>query len=109
MPALVTRKPVIVVSPLISLMEDQVSALNARQIPACFLGSAQGSQQVKDDAWAGKYLVGVRWKQFRICFVCVANSSPFFLSRSTLGRQPVGGCCSSHFWLADCLDQVVVL
>ncbi len=41
----------------ISLMEDQVQALNAREIPACFLGSAQSSQRVKDDAWAGRYLV----------------------------------------------------
>jgi hypothetical protein len=32
-----------------------------------------------------------------------------FCSRSTRGRQPAGGYCSSHFWLADCLDQAVVL
>ena len=30
----------------ISLMEDQVQALNAREIKACFLGSAQSSAQV---------------------------------------------------------------
>lgn len=28
-------------------------ALNARGIPACFLGSAQLSAQVKEDAWRG--------------------------------------------------------
>lgn len=38
----------------ISLMEDQVQALMARNIAACFLGSAQNSAQVKADAWAGK-------------------------------------------------------
>jgi hypothetical protein len=40
--------------PQISLMEDQVQALTAREIPACFLGSSQTSQQVKADAWAGR-------------------------------------------------------
>ncbi|GAB4814000.1 hypothetical protein N2152v2_001046 [Parachlorella kessleri] len=37
-------------------MEDQVLALSSKGLPACFLGSAQASQKVKDDAWAGKYL-----------------------------------------------------
>ena len=32
----------------ISLMEDQVQALKARDIKACFLGSAQCSSQVED-------------------------------------------------------------
>ncbi|KXZ49836.1 hypothetical protein GPECTOR_19g287 [Gonium pectorale] len=55
-PPLVLDRVCIVVSPLISLMEDQVAALTTRRIPAAFLGSAQSSRQVKDDAWAGKYL-----------------------------------------------------
>ncbi|MEW5308662.1 MAG: hypothetical protein WDW38_000601 [Sanguina aurantia] len=55
LPAIVSGKVCIVVSPLISLMEDQVAALNARGISAAFLGSAQLSYQVKRDAWAGKY------------------------------------------------------
>ncbi|PRW18345.1 putative ATP-dependent DNA helicase [Chlorella sorokiniana] len=54
-PPLVLGKPAVVISPLISLMEDQVMALNAKGIPACFLGTAQLSQQVKEDAWRGKY------------------------------------------------------
>ena len=29
-------------------------ALNAKGIPACFLGTAQLSQQVKEDAWRGE-------------------------------------------------------
>ncbi|GFR52325.1 hypothetical protein Agub_g14863, partial [Astrephomene gubernaculifera] len=51
LPPLVLDRVCLVVSPLISLMEDQVAALNARRIPAAFLGSAQGSRQVKEDAW----------------------------------------------------------
>lgn len=45
-PALVSKKVCIVVSPLISLMEDQVAALTARGIMAAFLGSAQSDFQV---------------------------------------------------------------
>ena len=55
LPPLVTGGAAVVVSPLISLMEDQVQALTARGIAAAFLGSAQGSAQVKADAWAGRY------------------------------------------------------
>ncbi|MEW5308659.1 MAG: hypothetical protein WDW38_000598 [Sanguina aurantia] len=55
LPALVTGKVCIVISPLISLMEDQVAALNARGITAAFLGSAQSDHKIKRDAWAGKY------------------------------------------------------
>eukprot|EP00798_Chlamydomonas_sp_ICE-L_P031836 gene31836-7042_t len=54
-PPLLTKKPCIVISPLISLMEDQVSALTARGIKACFLGSAQSKANVRSDAFAGKY------------------------------------------------------
>lgn len=54
-PPLVLNKPAIVISPLISLMQDQVMALNARGIKACFLGTAQTDQRITEDAWAGKY------------------------------------------------------
>lgn len=40
-PPLVTGGVGVVISPLISLMEDQVAALKARGIAAAFLGSAQ--------------------------------------------------------------------
>ncbi|GIY30860.1 werner syndrome ATP-dependent helicase [Caerostris extrusa] len=40
-PAVFQNKPVIVISPLISLMEDQVMALSVANIGACFLGSTQ--------------------------------------------------------------------
>ncbi|GAB4813998.1 hypothetical protein N2152v2_001044 [Parachlorella kessleri] len=55
-PPVITNKPCVVISPLISLMEDQVLALTSKGLQPCFLGSAQASQKVKDDAWAGKYL-----------------------------------------------------
>ncbi|XP_073977389.1 ATP-dependent DNA helicase RecQ-like isoform X2 [Rhodnius prolixus] len=46
----------IVVSPLISLMQDQVSSLKFYNIPACFLGSAQKQQQtVINDILHDKY------------------------------------------------------
>lgn len=51
--ALAMGRPVFVVSPLISLMHDQVGALTARGVDAAFLGSAQSSADVKARAWAG--------------------------------------------------------
>jgi Werner syndrome ATP-dependent helicase len=39
--AVYTNSLVVVVSPLISLMEDQVTNLHASRIPSGFLGSAQ--------------------------------------------------------------------
>ena len=54
-PPLALNMPAIVVSPLISLMQDQVMALEARGTKACYLGSAQSDRQVEVDAWAGKY------------------------------------------------------
>ena len=40
-PPLVLGRPALVVSPLVSLMQDQVLALQARGVAACVLGSAQ--------------------------------------------------------------------
>jgi ATP-dependent DNA helicase RecQ len=54
-PALVLGRPGVVVSPLISLMEDQVQALVKRGVRACLLGSAQRDPRVAADAWAGRY------------------------------------------------------
>jgi len=47
-PALMTPGLTVVVSPLISLMKDQVDALSARSLPAAFINSTLTSSQVSD-------------------------------------------------------------
>jgi ATP-dependent DNA helicase RecQ len=47
-PALVLPGLTVVVSPLISLMKDQVDALEARNLPAAFINSTLSSSQVAD-------------------------------------------------------------
>src|SRR5665647_1909702 len=47
-PALVLPGLKVVVSPLISLMKDQVDALEARNLPAAFINSTLTSAQVQD-------------------------------------------------------------
>ena len=47
-PALIMPGLTVVVSPLISLMKDQVDALNARGLPAAFINSTLTSSQVSD-------------------------------------------------------------
>jgi ATP-dependent DNA helicase RecQ len=47
-PALILPGLTIVVSPLISLMKDQVDALEARGLPAAFINSSLSSSQVSD-------------------------------------------------------------
>jgi ATP-dependent DNA helicase RecQ len=47
-PALVTRGLTVVVSPLISLMKDQVDALERRGIPAAFINSTLSAAEVSD-------------------------------------------------------------
>lgn len=55
------RKTVFVVSPLISLMRDQVAGLAQNGVPAVFLGSAQ-----RDNSALGRVLAG----GYRVCYVC---------------------------------------
>ncbi|XP_029425106.1 Werner syndrome ATP-dependent helicase isoform X2 [Nannospalax galili] len=55
-PPVYAGKVGIVISPLISLMEDQVLQLEMSNIPACFLGSAQ-SENVLGDIKLGKYRI----------------------------------------------------
>lgn len=61
LPALQSGKTVVVVSPLISLMQDQVAKFNATvgacegNHRACFLGSSQFDRQVEGDALRGMY------------------------------------------------------
>src|SRR3954447_15664963 len=47
-PALMLPKLTVVISPLISLMKDQVDALEARGLPATFINSTLPSSQVSD-------------------------------------------------------------
>jgi ATP-dependent DNA helicase RecQ len=55
MVGILSNKPVIVISPLISLMQDQVYSLNTRGISACYLGSAQQDMEVWNGAFNNKY------------------------------------------------------
>lgn len=55
-PPVYTGKIGIVISPLISLMEDQVLQLELSNVPACLLGSAQ-SKNILGDVKLGKYRV----------------------------------------------------
>lgn len=54
-PALLTGKVVVVISPLISLMHDQCLKLARHGVSACFLGSGQVDQSVEHKALRGMY------------------------------------------------------
>ncbi|XP_039155107.1 ATP-dependent DNA helicase Q-like SIM [Eucalyptus grandis] len=54
-PALLTGKVVVVISPLISLMHDQCLKLAKHGVSACFLGSGQPDNSVEKKAMEGKY------------------------------------------------------
>ena len=57
-PAWATKKTVLVVSPLISLMQDQVHRLNRTLDDGCavYLGSAQFDPHAESDVFQGKYV-----------------------------------------------------
>ncbi|KAM1802118.1 hypothetical protein ACFX11_033628 [Malus domestica] len=54
-PALLTGKVVVVISPLISLMHDQCLKLAKHGVSACFLGSGQPDSTVENKAMTGMY------------------------------------------------------
>lgn len=54
-PAVYTGGITLVVSPLISLMQDQVQALNTTNIPACLLGSAQSDRNIENQVTDGDF------------------------------------------------------
>lgn len=54
-PAVFTNGITLVVSPLISLMQDQVRSLSVANISACFLGSAQTQRDMDARVLAGEY------------------------------------------------------
>lgn len=56
-PPVFTNGISIIVSPLISLMQDQVKSLNLVNIPACLLGSAQANKSIEDDIVNGDYRI----------------------------------------------------
>ncbi|KAG8084719.1 hypothetical protein GUJ93_ZPchr0010g8054 [Zizania palustris] len=56
-PALLTAKIVVVISPLISLMHDQCLKLSKHGISACFLGSGQPDSCVEGKAMSGIYKI----------------------------------------------------
>jgi ATP-dependent DNA helicase RecQ len=62
-PALVTGKPTVVVSPLISLMKDQVDRLLSKGIPAAFYNSSLDASDRR------RVSAGVARGQFRLVFV----------------------------------------
>ncbi|XP_046391204.1 Werner syndrome ATP-dependent helicase-like [Ischnura elegans] len=56
-PAVYSNGTTIVISPLISLMQDQVLSLEVANISACYLGSAQSDRNVKSRVMDGDYRV----------------------------------------------------
>lgn len=54
-PALLTGKVVVVISPLISLMYDQCMKLAKHGVSSCYLGSAQKDPTVEEKAMRGVY------------------------------------------------------
>ncbi|XP_036911221.1 Werner syndrome ATP-dependent helicase isoform X2 [Sturnira hondurensis] len=60
----------IVISPLISLMEDQVLQLRMSNISACFLGSAQ-SKHILEDVKLGKYQIVYLTPEFCLGNLCL--------------------------------------
>ena len=76
LPALVRPGLVLVISPLIALMKDQVDALNANGIPATFLNSSI------DGATAAQRLAGLDRGDFRLLYVAPERLVlPSFLAR----------------------------
>lgn len=55
LPPLITKKTAIVISPLISLMQDQVMGLQQRGVKAEFMGSAQADRTVNGRAENGEF------------------------------------------------------
>lgn len=78
--AVYQQKIALVVSPLISLMQEQVMSLSVANIPACFLGSAQKNRNIFSEIKNGSYRV--------------VYASPEYLS-SDIGQDLVKQICKN--------------
>ncbi|XP_015693330.1 ATP-dependent DNA helicase Q-like SIM isoform X2 [Oryza brachyantha] len=78
-PALLTAKVVVVISPLISLMHDQCLKLAKHGISACFLGSGQPDSRVEGKAMSGKY---------KIIYVCPETALRLMEPLKKLAENP---------------------
>ena len=79
-PALLMPGLTVVVSPLISLMKDQVDALTAKGLPAAFINSTLTSGQVSD----------------RLARVDRGRSAPHVRPRDSTSGEPPSGCAASE-------------
>lgn len=75
LPALLLPGTTIVVSPLIALMQDQVSALEARGVPATFLASTLGAEELD------RRLRAAARGEFRLLYVAPERLSNFGFQR----------------------------
>lgn len=66
-PSVFLKTVTFIVSPLISLMEDQVLSLTVSNIKACFLGSAQSDKSTYDSVLKGDYTLVYLTPEFLTC------------------------------------------
>jgi len=98
-PALITEKVAIVISPLISLMEDQVMALEAANISACFLGSAQSEMR--------RVTEGLLKGEYGVCYMTpeYASGSGISLLQKVEKSSFARGLCLIAIDEAHCVSQ----
>ncbi len=87
LPALLTGKMSLVVSPLISLMQDQVLALRTLHVQACFLGSAQEDAAVERDVMAARYTLVYVTPEKLAAAAAAASAAPLLQALKALAAQ----------------------
>lgn len=94
-PALVAEGTVgIVISPLISLMRDQVALMAARGVSACFLGSGQTDMSIEARALAG---------EFSLVYVCPETVQRLLIGLKALHQR--GRMCLIAIDEAHCISR----